>query len=173
MNKLIISTLLGSMVFAPLAFATPGNGYGGKAGCMQGRDDYTPMRMMQELDLSNAQQAQVRDIMQQYKPKSAKGAMKQNAQKKQQGKRAQGRQAMYQQRMEIIASANFDEAAAQALVAEQAARHQTMMVNHLHAQQQVYQILTPEQQEKYQQLHADRMEKHQRYMGKGQKKAQL
>lgn len=165
MNKLIISTLVGSMVLAPLAFAAPGNG--GKAGCMQGRGEHPAMRMMQELDLTDAQQAQVKDIMQQYHPK---GAMQQQGKQKQQGQRGQ---AMYQQRMAIINSATFDEAAAQALVAEQAARHQAMMVNHLHAQQQIYQILTPEQQEKYQQLHADRMEKHQRFMAKGQKKAQL
>lgn len=168
MNKLIISTLLGSMVFAPLAIAAPGNG--GKAGCMQGRDDYPPMRMMQELDLSAAQRAQVRDIMQQFQ---AKGAMNQQGQKNQPGQRAQRGQAMYQQRMEIISSAKFDEAAAQALVAEQAARRQGMMVDHLRAQQQIYQILTPEQQQKYQQLHVDRMENHPRFMTKGQKKAQL
>jgi protein CpxP len=165
MNKLIVSALFGSMVFAPLAMAAPGNG--GKAGCMQGRGEFPQMQMMQELDLSDAQQAQVRDIMQQYR---GKGAMKQQGQPKQQGQRGQ---AMYQQRMAIISSAKFDEAAAQALIAEQAERHQSMMVNHLHAQQQVYQILTPEQQQKYQQLHADRMEKHQRFMAKGQKKAQL
>lgn len=162
MNKLIVTTLVGSLVLAPLAFAGQGN----KGGCMQGRGEHPAMLMMQELDLTDAQQAQVRDIMQQFRGKGAK----QQGQQKQQAQRGQ---AMYQQRMAIISSAKFDEAAAQALIAEQAARHQSMMVNHLHAQQQVYQILTPEQQEKYQQLHADRMEKHQRFMAKGQKKAQL
>ncbi len=86
---------------------------------------------------------------------------------------AEQRQAMYQQRMEIITAASFDEGAAQAFIDVQQANHQTRMMNMLQAQQEIYQVLTPEQQQKYQELSAKKMEKQQKRMQKGDKKAQL
>lgn len=151
MKKLLVTALVGALVVAPVAFAAKSNSEGKQRG------GHPAMKMMKQLDLSDEQKAQVKEIMQQHKPKADQ----------------EQRQAMYHQRMEIITAASFDQEAAQALIDIQQAKHQTRMLNMLQAQQQIYQVLTPEQQQKYQELSAKKMEKQQKRMQKGDKKAQL
>lgn len=151
MKKLLVTTLVGALVVAPVAFAAKSSGEGKQRG------GHPAMKMMKQLDLTDEQKAQVKEIMQQHKPQA----------------NAEQRQAMYQQRMEIITAASFDEGAAQAFIDVQQANHQTRMMNMLQAQQEIYQVLTPEQQQKYQELSAKKMEKQQKRMQKGDKKAQL
>ncbi|WP_163134029.1 Spy/CpxP family protein refolding chaperone [Agarivorans sp. Alg241-V36] len=151
MKKLLVTALVGALVVAPVAFAAKSNSEG------KNRGGHPAMKMMKQLDLSDEQKAQVKEIMQQHKPKADQ----------------EQRQAMYQQRMEIITAASFDQEAAQALIDIQQAKLQTRMLNMLQAQQQIYQVLTPEQQQKYQEISAKKMEKQQKRMQKGDKKAQL
>ncbi|WP_220719250.1 Spy/CpxP family protein refolding chaperone [Agarivorans litoreus] len=152
MKKLLVTTLVSALVIAPAAFAAKGDKQEG----MQ-RGGHPAMKMMKQLDLTAEQKAQVKEIMQQHKPKAD----------------PEQRQAMYQQRMEVITAATFDEGAAQALIDIQQAKHQARMMSMLQAQQQIYQLLSPEQQQKYQELSAKKMEKQQKRMQKGDKKAQL
>ncbi|WP_137674794.1 Spy/CpxP family protein refolding chaperone [Agarivorans sp. Toyoura001] len=152
MKKLLVTTLVGALVIAPVAFAAKGNMQDGMK-----RGGHPAMKMMKKLDLTDEQKVQVKDIMQQYKP---------------QGGDKEQHQAMHEQRMAIITSATFDESAAQALIDIQQAKHQTRMLNMLQAQQEIYQVLTPEQQQKYIEMSSKKMEKQQKRMDKASKKAQ-
>lgn len=95
-------------------------------------------KMLRGLDLTDAQKSEVETLM-----KAHKSSMKD------QRPADEARKAHRQQMLELITAADFDEKKVkQALASKQAARQQHA-VNKMKLQNQVYQLLTPEQQEQY------------------------
>ncbi|MCE2572332.1 Spy/CpxP family protein refolding chaperone [Motilimonas eburnea] len=99
-------------------------------------------QIMTQLDLSDAQQQQVRDIMQQMK-----GSMDRASR--------QAMRAEHQaERLALLTAPEFDEAKAKDMIE----RHQATMTERklqmLRTQHEIYQVLTPEQQAKFADLMA-------------------
>ena len=105
--------------------------------------------LTKQLDLTEAQQAQVKDIFSKEKPTMAPLMM-------QNGK-------IHQQLMQEAISGTFDQAKVQALAAQQGQIAAAMAVEHARIASQIYNILTPDQRTKAQQLlqqHMERMQQH-------------
>lgn len=103
--------------------------------------------LTKQLDLTEAQQAQVKDIFSKEKPNMAPLMM-------QKGK-------IHQQLMQEAISG--DQAKVQALAAQQGQIAAAMALEHAHIASQIYNILTPDQRTKAQQLlqqHMERMQQH-------------
>lgn len=86
------------------------------------------MMMFKDLNLTDAQKQQVRDIM-----KSQRDQMKRPS--------LDERRAMH----DIIASDSFDKAKAEAQIDKMAEQHKARMLAHMETQNKIYNILTPEQ----------------------------
>jgi len=113
-----------------------------------GGDFFGPM-MMEMLDLTDAQQAQIKQIHENAKP-----TLKPLWQQEHQSHRAM---------MDLITSGNFDEAKAQAIANQEAQIHAQLEVQHAQLMAQAYQVLTPEQKTKFNEFLAkrhQRMEEH-------------
>ena len=108
--------------------------------------------LTKQLDLTEAQQAQVKDIFSKEKPTMA-SLMTQN------GK-------IHQQLMQEAISGTFDQAKVQALAAQQGQIAAAMAVEHARIASQIYNILTPDQRTKAQQLLQQHMERMQQHMQK-------
>jgi Spy/CpxP family protein refolding chaperone len=94
------------------------------------------------LDLSDAQQAQIKQIIAKEKP-ALEPLFKQEMQS-------------HEQMMQLIQSGNFDEAKAQAIATQGAQIHAQLEVQHARIFSQAYQVLTPEQKTKFTQFMAKR-----------------
>lgn len=90
------------------------------------------MMMFKDLNLTDAQKQQVRDIM-----KSQRDQMKRPP--------LEERRAMH----DIIASDSFDKAKAEAQVDKMAEQHKARMLAHMETQNKIYNILTPEQKKQF------------------------
>ena len=90
------------------------------------------MMMFKDLNLTDAQKQQVRDIM-----KSQRDQMKRPS--------LDERRAMH----DIIASDSFDKAKAEAQIDKMAEQHKARMLAHLETQNKIYNILTPEQKKQF------------------------
>ncbi len=88
--------------------------------------------MFKDLNLTDAQKTQIRDIM-----KSQRDQMKRPP--------VEERRAMH----DIIASDSFDKAKAQAQVDKMAERNKARMLAHMETQNKIYNILTPEQKKQF------------------------
>lgn len=88
--------------------------------------------MFKDLNLTDAQKQQVRDIM-----KSQRDQMKRPP--------LEERRAMH----DIIASDSFDKAKAEAQIDKMAAQHKAMMLSRMETQNKIYNILTPEQKKQF------------------------
>jgi len=108
------------------------------------------MGMMSDvLDLTDAQQAQIKQIFDNAKPSMEPLWQQEHASHK----------AM----MQLITSGSFDQAKAQAIASQEAQIHQQMELQHAQLAAQAYQVLTPEQKTKFNDFMAkreQRMEKH-------------
>ncbi|WP_299494101.1 Spy/CpxP family protein refolding chaperone [uncultured Shewanella sp.] len=106
------------------------------------KGDHGPDRklksMLHNLDLTDAQKAQVKSLVQ-----SSKAAKKESRPSDEE------RQAMKSQIYSLISAPTFDEAKAKQIIASQQAKREMGVVNMLRLQNEVYQILTPEQQVKF------------------------
>jgi Spy/CpxP family protein refolding chaperone len=94
------------------------------------------------LDLSDAQQAQIKQIIAKEKP-GLEPLFKQEMQS-------------HEQMMQLIQSGNFDEAKAQAIATQGAQVHAQLEVQHARIASQAYQVLTAEQKTKLAQFIAKR-----------------
>jgi periplasmic protein CpxP/Spy len=106
-------------------------------------------RYSDALDLTDAQQAQIKDIMAKEKP-----AMKPLMEQMFQDHRAMD---------DLVASGTFDEAKVRALAAQQAQTFQEMAVQKARADSEIVQVLTADQRAKLatlRQKHQDRMMQH-------------
>lgn len=99
-------------------------------------------QIISQLDLSDAQQQQVSDIMQQMKgnvDRSGRQAM---------------REAHQAERLALLTAPEFDEAKAKQMIASHQASMTERKLQMLRTQHQIYQVLTPEQQAKFADLMA-------------------
>lgn len=106
--------------------------------------------LTKQLDLTEAQQAQVKDIFSTEKPTMAPLMM-------QKGK-------IHQHLMQEAISGTFDQAKVQALAAQQGQVEAAMAVEHARIASQIYNILTPDQRTKAQQLLQEHMQRMQQHM---------
>ena len=90
------------------------------------------MMMFKDLNLTDAQTQQIRDIM-----KSQRDQMKRPP--------LEERRAMH----DIIASDSFDKAKAEAQIDKMAEQHKARMLAHMETQNKIYNILTPEQKKQF------------------------
>ncbi|MBE3467852.1 ATP-independent periplasmic protein-refolding chaperone [Enterobacter cloacae complex sp. P15RS] len=90
------------------------------------------MMMFKDLNLTDAQKQQIRDIM-----KSQRDQMKHPP--------LEERRAMH----DIIASDSFDKAKAEAQIDKMAEQHKARMLAHMETQNKIYNILTPEQKKQF------------------------
>ncbi len=124
-----------------LAFGGPFGGPGdGRHGCCDRGDRPGPgekrlAKMAEVLELSDAQQTQIRDIYTQAREAAAPLREKMAA----------SRKALH----EAVDAKTFDEAKIRSLVAEKSAVQADLMIHRAQTRQQVYAILTPEQQQLY------------------------
>jgi protein CpxP len=102
------------------------------------------------LDLSDAQLAQIKQIIAKDKP-SLEPLFKQEMQRR-------------QQMMQMIQGGNFDEAKAQAIATQGAQVHAQLEVEHARIASQAYQVLTPEQKTKLTQFIAKRGQRFEHHM---------
>ncbi len=142
-----------------MAMALPMSAYAGHHGDghNQGQSEmrghhHQGMGLLKQLDLTEEQQAKVKDIMSQQK----------NNMKQAMGDRREHRDDM----RGLVESDAFDAQKARALIAEQQAQELEMKLAMLKAQHEIYKLLTPEQREKAKAIRADYKEK------RAQKKSQ-
>jgi protein CpxP len=113
--------------------------------------------LTEQLDLTDAQQAQVKEIFAKEKP-TIGPLMMQSGQ-------------LHQQLMQEAISGTFDEAKIRALAAQQGQVETAMAVEHAKIASQIFNILTPEQKTKAQQMlqkHQQRMQQHMQEKQNGQ-----
>jgi protein CpxP len=102
------------------------------------------------LDLSDAQQAQIKQIIAKEKP-ALKPLFKQEMQS-------------HEQMMQLIESGSFDEAKAQAIATQGAQVHAQLEVQHARIASEAYQVLTADQKTKLAQFIAKREQRFQEHM---------
>ncbi|MGX9462147.1 Spy/CpxP family protein refolding chaperone [Shewanella sp. A14] len=95
-------------------------------------------RMLRRLDLTDAQQVEVKAIFDKYQANRPERPTKEQ--------RAEHRAEM----LALITTAGFDEAKATEMAEAQQQKHLQGMLTHLKMQNEIYQLLTPEQQQKFQ-----------------------
>ena len=93
---------------------------------------HNEMMMFKDLNLTDAQKQQIREIM-----KGQRDQMKRPS--------LEERRAMH----DIIASDTFDKAKAEAQIDKMAEQHKARMLAHLETQNKIYNILTPEQKKQF------------------------
>jgi protein CpxP len=102
------------------------------------------------LDLSDAQQAQIKQIIAKEKP-ALEPLFKQEMQ-------------THEQMMQLIQSGSFDEAKAQAIATQGAQAHAQLEVQHARVASEAYQVLTAEQKTKLAQFIAKREQRFEEHM---------
>jgi len=117
----------------------------------RGGEMFGPMGMMTDvLDLTDAQQAQIKQIYDNAKP-----AMEPLWQQERDSHKAM---------MQLITSGSFDQAKAQSIASQEAQIHQQMELQHAQLAAQAYQVLTPEQKAKFNDVLAKREQRMQKHM---------
>ena len=121
-----------SMAFAADTATTTAAPTEGKMMHHKGKPGMHHDMMFKDLNLTDAQKQQVRDIM-----KSQRDQMKRPP--------LEERRAMH----DIIASDSFDKAKAEAQIDKMAEQHKARMLAHMETQNRIYNILTPEQKKQF------------------------
>jgi protein CpxP len=102
------------------------------------------------LDLTDAQQAQIKQIIAKEKP-ALEPLVKHEMQS-------------HEQMLQLIQSGNFDEAKAQAIATQGAQTHAQLEVQHARIASQAFQVLTPEQKTKFAQFITKREQRFEQHM---------
>jgi protein CpxP len=134
---------LAIVLMAGLAIAEP---HGGPRG---GGGDFFGGMMFDYLDLSDAQRAQIKQIMEKEKP-TLEPLFKQEMES-------------HKQMMQLVQS-GFDEAKAQAIATQGAQIHAQLEVQHARVASEAYQVLTAEQKTKLAQFMAKREQRFEQHM---------
>lgn len=147
-NRLnFVSAMLAALLLAGVAMAQGPRGHGG--------DFFGPMlgSMTDVLDLTDAQQAQIKQIHQNAKP-TIEPLMEQERQS-------------HQALMQLISSGSFSDAAAKKILDQESQVHEQLALQHAQLAAQAYQVLTSEQKTKLAQVMArhqaqmqERMQQH-------------
>ncbi|QYJ80499.1 Spy/CpxP family protein refolding chaperone [Shewanella acanthi] len=95
-------------------------------------------RMFEGLDLTEAQKADIKKLF-----------AEQRAVRKENRPPKEEREAMRKDMQEIVTASSFDEVKAKAWLDAQQEKRQSQMIEHLKMQNQIYNLLTPEQQTKF------------------------
>lgn len=134
-----------------------GEGWGDKHARGRGRGHDGPMRMLRGLDLTEAQQAQVKQIAERFQQSTAT--------LREQMKANRGSQAS------MFTDGTFNEAAVRAAAQADAATEVELRVARARMMSEIYQVLTPEQKakiaERRQQMQQRRQERQQRRAERG------
>jgi periplasmic protein CpxP/Spy len=148
----LVSAVLAAVLLAGTAIAQGPHGPSG--------DFFGPMlgNMTDILDLTDAQQAQVKQIHENAKP-TMKPLMEQEHQ-------------THQALMQLITSGNFNEAAAKKILDQESQVHEQLALQHAQLAAQAYQILTPEQKTKLAQVMARHQQRMQERMQEHSQEAQ-
>jgi len=135
-----VSAVMAALLLAGTAIAQGPRGHG--------EDFFGPMlgNMTDVLDLTDAQQAQIKQIHQNAKP-TIQPLMEQERQS-------------HQALMQLITSGSFSEAAAKKILDQESQVHEQMALQHAQLAAQAYQVLTPDQKTKLAQV----MARHQQQM---------
>ncbi|WP_334119179.1 Spy/CpxP family protein refolding chaperone [Limnobacter sp.] len=149
-SKLTIQKMI---TVTAMAMAIPMSAYAGhhEAGDkkqhseMRHQHKHGGMGMLKQLDLTEAQQAQVNQIMQKQRTEM-KSAMS-------------DRRAHREEMKSLVENDTFDAARAERLIAQQQDKERAMKLGMLRAQHEVYKVLTPEQREKAKVIRAQWKEK--------------
>lgn len=96
-------------------------------------------KMLRKLSLTDAQKADVKLIITKYREDGVKRPSKEQM------------TAHKAEMFALISNANFDEAKAETLIQDKQQMHAQKALMHLKMQNEIFQILTPEQQQKFQQ----------------------
>ena len=136
----LVTVVLAAVLLAGTAIAQGPRGHG--------EDFFGPMlgNMTDVLDLTDAQQAQIKQIHQNAKP-TIQPLMEQERQS-------------HQALMQLITSGSFSEAAAKKILDQESQVHEQMALQHAQLAAQAYQVLTPDQKTKLAQV----MARHQQQM---------
>ncbi|MCL1142870.1 Spy/CpxP family protein refolding chaperone [Shewanella gaetbuli] len=94
-------------------------------------------KMLRKLDLSDAQKAQVKTIVEKYKAQRPEKPSKEE------------RTAHKAEMVSLLTAASFDEVTAQQMISQKQVREAEKMLQHMKMQNEIYQLLTPEQQAKF------------------------
>jgi Spy/CpxP family protein refolding chaperone len=143
-NTMIIVALAVTLIAAVAVSQTVANGH--RHGMGFGFDEHMLNFMTEQLELTEAQQAQIKDILAKEKP-----AM--------QLKMDQLRQA-HNDLMKLETSSNFSEAAVREFVAQHAPAATDLIVERARVHNEIFQVLTPEQKTKA----LDLMNRHQQHI---------
>jgi periplasmic protein CpxP/Spy len=135
-----VSAVMAALLLAGTAIAQGPRGHG--------EDFFGPMlgNLTDVLDLTDAQQAQIKQIHQNAKP-TIQPLMEQERQS-------------HQALMQLITSGSFSEAAAKKILDQESQVHEQMALQHAQLAAQAYQVLTPDQKTKLAQV----MARHQQQM---------
>ncbi len=147
--KIALYGALAVALVAGIAFAQSEGGqmhHGMHGEFMGGHDMGFPMHILHELNLTDDQHTQVKQIFQNEKP-NIQPLMQQEMQS-------------HQQLMQLITSGTFDQAKATAIATQEAQTHIQMEVEHAKIGAQIYQLLSSDQKAKV----ADMVAKHQQMM---------
>jgi protein CpxP len=148
---LAIATLVAGIAFAQSAGAPMHHGM--HEGGMGGPGFGFPMHMLHELNLTEDQHSQIKQIFQTEKP-NLQPLMQQEMQ-------------AHQQLIQLVTSGNFDQAKATAIASQEAQTHIQMEVEHAKIGAQIYQLLSSDQKAKV----GDMIAKHQQRMQEHMQKA--
>ena len=110
------------------------------------------------LDLSDAQRAQIKQIMEKEKP-AMEPLFKQEMQ-------------THEQMMQLIQSGTFDEAKAQAIATQGAQVHAQLEVQHARVASEAYQVLTADQKTKLAQFISKREQRFEQHMQEREQRSQ-
>jgi periplasmic protein CpxP/Spy len=139
----ILFAALSVVLVAGLALAEP---HGGP----RGGGDFFGGPMFDYLDLSDAQRAQIEQIMTKEKP-TLEPLFKQEMES-------------HKQMMQLVQSGAFDEAKAQAIATQGAQIHAQLEVQHARVASEAYQVLTADQKTKLAQFMAKREQRFEQHM---------
>ncbi|GAA5218304.1 Spy/CpxP family protein refolding chaperone [Corallincola platygyrae] len=132
LKKNLVALTIAAILVSPLAIAKPGKG-----------GDNNPMKqVLSQLDLSDDQKSEIRELM-----KSAKAEKKANRETN----KAE-REDHKEQMRALITADSFDENAAKVLIAERQEKMAEHMLKRVEMHYKIYHLLEPAQQEKFLEL---------------------
>lgn len=134
----LFAVLASTAVLTTSVYAEPTHGSEHRHGEYQKGERGNMHGMFKGLELTDAQKADIKKLF--AEQKAARGDERPSKEE---------RQAKRQAMQDMITAVNFDEASAKAMIAEQQAQREVRALAYMKMQNQIYNLLTPEQQVKF------------------------
>lgn len=134
----LFAVLASTAVLTTNVYAEPAHGADHRHGEYHKGEHGNMHGMFKGLDLTDAQKADIKKLF-----------AEQKAARSDERPSKEDRQAKRQAMQDIITAANFDEASAKVMIAEQQAQREARALAHMKMQNQIYNLLTPQQQAKF------------------------